>query len=152
MDLSPSGIGLALLRNRHTARAPIHLYRWGLGAVLGKRLMLLEHTGRTSGRPRFVCLEVIDRPTHDTLLVASGFGSTSQWYQNLRATPTCFISTGRLRRHPANATMLPADRSAQALSRYRAEHPTSWKFLERVVSKHGAVRPSDIPIVEFRLA
>ena len=34
MDLSPSGIGLALLRNRHTARAPIHLYRWGLGAAL----------------------------------------------------------------------------------------------------------------------
>ena len=114
--------------------------------------MLLEHTGRTSGRPRFVCLEVIDRPTHDTLLVASGFGSTSQWYQNLRATPTCFISTGRLRRHPATATMLPTDQSAQALTRYRTEHARSWRFLEQVVSKHGAIRPADIPIVEFRLA
>lgn len=113
--------------------------------------MLLEHTGRSSGKPRFVCLEVIDRPTPDRLLVASGFGSTSQWYRNLLATPACFISTGRRRRHPATATMLPADQSAEALARYQSDHAESWKFLERVVAKHGAVRPEDIPIVEFRL-
>ena len=35
-------------------RAPIWLYRLGLGGLLGGRFLLLTHTGRTSGRPRQV--------------------------------------------------------------------------------------------------
>ena len=151
MDLSPSGIGLAILRNQRTARAPIHLYRWGLGALLGNRLMLLEPTGRKSGTARFTCLEVIERPATDRILVASGFGETSQWYRNLRANPKCFITTGRIRRRLATATLLPADESAKALARYQSEHVESWKLLKQVIEKDGATSPDDVPIVEFRL-
>ncbi|HTM84573.1 MAG TPA: nitroreductase family deazaflavin-dependent oxidoreductase, partial [Mycobacterium sp.] len=38
-------------------RAPIWLYRARLGALLGSRLLMLEHRGRTSGARRYVVLE-----------------------------------------------------------------------------------------------
>ncbi|SEK55561.1 hypothetical protein [Nonomuraea pusilla] len=40
----PSGLRRALWR------LPVHLYRAGLGRLLGGRLMLLTHVGRVSGR------------------------------------------------------------------------------------------------------
>lgn len=113
--------------------------------------MLLEHTGRKSGTARFTCLEVIERPSTNRILVASGFGETSQWYRNLRANPKCFITTGRIRRRLATATLLPADESAKALARYQSEHAESWKLLKQVIEKDGATSPDDVPIVEFRL-
>lgn len=56
-------------------RAPILLYRLGLGGLLGSRFTLLTHTGRSSGRPRQVVLEVVGRhQASGGYLVASGFG------------------------------------------------------------------------------
>ena len=46
--------------NRLMFRAPIWLYRLGLGWMLGKRFLLLNHTGRESGLPRQTVLEVVD--------------------------------------------------------------------------------------------
>jgi hypothetical protein len=44
--------------NRFMMRAPIALYRVGLGGLLGKRFLLLEHTGRKSGLTRRTALEI----------------------------------------------------------------------------------------------
>ena len=56
-------------------RAPMYLYRLGLGWLFGDRLLLLNHIGRVSGKPRQTILEVV---THDradgSLVVASGWG------------------------------------------------------------------------------
>jgi hypothetical protein len=41
-----------LLRVRWLVRAPVWAYRARLGALFGSRLVMLEHTGRTSGRRR----------------------------------------------------------------------------------------------------
>lgn len=41
-------LGVRSLRTRWLVRAPIWLCRAGLGAVLGSRSLMLEHTGRTS--------------------------------------------------------------------------------------------------------
>ena len=67
---------------RWLARAPIALYHWGLGPALGRRLMMLEHRGRTTGERRYVVLEVIEREPH-SIIVASGYGRSSQWYRNI---------------------------------------------------------------------
>ena len=40
-------------------RAPVWLYRLGLGGLFGKRMLLLNHTGRKSGLPRQAVLEVV---------------------------------------------------------------------------------------------
>lgn len=47
-----NALGVRALRTRWLVRAPIWLYRARLGAVLGSRLLMLEHTGRTSGQRR----------------------------------------------------------------------------------------------------
>lgn len=73
---------------RVIARAPITLYRWRLGQLLGGRLLLLTHTGRTSGQPRQVVLEITGRdPATGAYHLASGFGPESQWYRNIQQTP-----------------------------------------------------------------
>lgn len=76
-------------------RAPIWMYRLGLGGLLGKKFILLNHTGRKSGLPRQAVLEVVifDRET-DTVFINAGFGAKTQWYQNLLAQPEASIQLG----------------------------------------------------------
>jgi len=151
MDLSPSGIGARILRTRWLVRAPIALFRAGLGWMLGRRVLMLEHRGRVSGQRRFVCLEIVDRPAPDRIVVVSGFGEGAQWYRNLEADPHCFVSTGSSRRVPAVARFLPDEDAAAALDRYREQYPRDWRYLKEAIEK--AVRhPVDgLPMVELAL-
>lgn len=151
MVLSPSRLGALVLRNRRAARAPVALYRRGLGWLLGSRMLMLEHVGRRSGEARYAVLEVIGRPAPGRILIASGFGHGSQWYRNLEAEPRCHVSIGRLRRRPAEARLLPADESEEALARYAREHPASWDFLRRVIEEDGTRDPRTIPVVELHV-
>ena len=74
----PSGVSRALFR------APIYLYRLGLGWLFGKRILLLNHTGRVSGTQRQVILEVVEHDrTNGSFVVASGWGPTAAWYRNI---------------------------------------------------------------------
>lgn len=59
-------VASAFRHDRRLARSPLWFYRRGLGSVLGDRLLMLEHRGRTSGLTRQVCLEVVDRPAPGT--------------------------------------------------------------------------------------
>ncbi|WP_030559948.1 nitroreductase family deazaflavin-dependent oxidoreductase [Streptomyces aureocirculatus] len=108
---------------RTLARLPIRMFRAGLGPVFGKRLLLLNHTGRVSGRRRQVVLEVV---AHDsrrgTWTVASGFGPGSQWYRNLRREPHTVIQYGK-RRHRVTASFLSPDEGADVMARYESRHP-----------------------------
>lgn len=53
-EISGSRLGARLLRTRAFVRAPIPLYRAGLGFLLGPRLLMLEHIGRKPGARRGV--------------------------------------------------------------------------------------------------
>jgi deazaflavin-dependent oxidoreductase (nitroreductase family) len=124
----PSPTGL----RRHVTRAPIRLYRWRLGWLLGKRFVLLTHTGRTTGQPRQVVLEVAGYdPRSDTFLVASGFGPHAQWYRNIRRNPAVTIQVGR-RRTPAVASPLTPEASGRAMAKYASQHPRIAAKLMRV--------------------
>ena len=112
---------------------------------------MVEHVGRTSGLPRYVCLEVVDRPSPDTVLVASGFGERSQWYRNLRAQPACHVSLGARTRVPARARLMSDEESAAALARYRMAHPRAWRALRGAI-EHAVGHPvSGLPMVELTL-
>jgi deazaflavin-dependent oxidoreductase (nitroreductase family) len=138
-----------LLRNRRFVRAPIWLYQHGFGRLLGKRVIMLEHRGRKSGLPRFVCLEVVERPTPDTIVIVSGFGQRAQWYRNLRADPECYLSSGRRRRVPAYARLMPDRESADALARYKQRNPRAWRRLRGAI-EHAVGRSVDgLPMVEL---
>lgn len=151
MDLTLSGIGARALRARWFVRAPIWLYRHGLGRLLGSRILMLEHTGRSSGQPRFVCLEVVERPAPDRIVIVSGFGERAQWYRNLKAHPGCFVSTGRMRRAPAVARFLNEREASAALERYQREHPRDWELLRGAIEKAVGHPVQGLPMAELQL-
>jgi deazaflavin-dependent oxidoreductase (nitroreductase family) len=145
----------AFLHGRRLARAPLTVYRLGLGRLLGPRLLMLEHRGRRSGLTRQVCLEVVERPRPDVLRVVSGLGPRSQWYRNLLAEPRCRVSSGRLRRGAATAYPVPQAEASAALERYAAAHPRGWRVLERAVRQHlpdGGTFGDALPMVDLVLA
>jgi deazaflavin-dependent oxidoreductase (nitroreductase family) len=147
-----NALGARMLRNRRLVRAPIWLYRHRLGWLLGNRILMLEHVGRTSGLPRYVCLEVVDRPSPTTLVVVSGFGARADWYRNLAAHPECRVSTGRRRGVPTQARLMSDDEAAAALAQYQRAHPRAWDQLRGVI-EHAVGHPVvGLPMVELTLA
>lgn len=112
-------------------RLPIHLYRWRLGGLLGRRFLLVNHTGRSSGRPRRVVLEVVEHdPATGSYTVASGFGAGADWYKNVRSSPEVTIRVGR-HELPVTADPLPAADSEQVMAGYARRHPRAAKWLAR---------------------
>jgi deazaflavin-dependent oxidoreductase (nitroreductase family) len=108
---------------RRALRAPIWLYRAHLGALLGHTFLLLTHKGRKSGLPRQTVLEVVhyDKATR-THVVASGWGTGSDWYRNVQQTPNVIVRSGGAR-IPARAEILPADAAERELRWYARNHP-----------------------------
>jgi len=81
---------------RWALRVPIKLYEWGLGPLLGRRFLLLRHTGAKTGLTRRTPLEVVKHePDTGRYYVAVGFGRKSRWYNNLKQTPDAEIQVGR---------------------------------------------------------
>lgn len=119
---------------------------------MGPRVLMLEHRGRASGVRRFVCLEVVDRPSADTIIVASGFGARAQWYRNLRANRTCRVSTGWKNGAPARARLMSDEESAATLRRYQQAHPRAWRRLRVVIEEATGQPVTGLPMVELRLA
>jgi deazaflavin-dependent oxidoreductase (nitroreductase family) len=114
---------------RHLFRLPIHLYRLGLGGLMGQRFVLIHHVGRRSGLPREVVVEVVARePDTGAVVVASGFGPRSDWYQNLLATPDVEIELGRTRMS-VHAEVLETDDAGQQMVDYARRHPRAARSL-----------------------
>ncbi len=65
-------------------RAPVYLYRWRLGWMLGHRLLLLTHVGRRTGLRRQTVLEVVEyRKKGPEVVVVNGFGPDCDWVRNI---------------------------------------------------------------------
>lgn len=119
----PSGMSRALFR------APIYLYRLGLGWLFGKRILLLNHTGRVSGTQRQVILEVVEHDrTNGSFVVASGWGPTAAWYRNILHRPQVSVQVGR-RTIPVTAVPLTAEEGAEIFARYAARHRAAARYL-----------------------
>ncbi len=158
MSESPSlaaRIGGRLLRSRRLMRAPIWIYRARAGAIFGSRILMLEHTGRKSGLPRYAVLEVVDHPARDTYVVASGFGRKAQWFRNIRANPRVRVYAGSHAPSPATARVLGKDEADRTLAAYRSRHPKAWEqfrpVLEDTLGAAITNTGTPLPLVELRL-
>lgn len=81
---------------RFFLRSPVQMYRGPIAELLRWRcVMLLVATGRKSGEPRPVCISFM--PHGDRYIVFSGWGTSSNWYRNVRANPRVTIQVGRKR-------------------------------------------------------
>lgn len=112
---SPKGVQRLLFR------APIGLYRIGLGFVFGKRFVMLEHTGRKSGETRRTVLEVVVNDP-DAIYVAAGWGSQAQWLKNVKANPRVTVHLGS-RKFSCVAELISKETANAVMSRYAADHP-----------------------------
>lgn len=144
-------LGAGLLRVRSFARLPIWLYRARLGWLFGSRLLMLEHTGRRSGKKRYVVLEVVDRPDPGCYVVASGFGNASQWYRNVRAEPHARVYIGAHRPALAVARLLGSEESAAAMKAYARRHPRAWTALTPVFEATLGASVEELPLVTLEL-
>jgi len=114
-------------------RAPLVLFRLGLGWLLGGRFMLLTHIGRKSGLPRQAVLEVAEHDAAtDTYYVASGFGRESQWFKNVQTNPHVTIQVGP-RVLEATAEVLDPDASGEKMVEYARHYPRAAQALSRVL-------------------
>ena len=123
-------------------RAPIFFYKVGLGGLLGKRFILLNHIGRKSGLPRQAVLEVVDHDAQ-TYYIASGFGKKSHWYQNITHTPQVNIQVGR-KKMVAIAEELSKENALKILTSYAEAHPFALKELSRIMGLSYTGKPEEI--------
>jgi len=140
-------------------RAPIWLYRLGLGGLLGGRFLLLTHTGRKSGQPRQAVVEVAGfNPATKSYTVASGFGFQSDWYRNVCATPRVTIQVGNRQMQAEARPLSPAEAGA-AMVDYAHRHPAAARALTKVIGHQAdgtdktyrQIAEQHIPFVEFRV-
>jgi len=104
--------------------APWLAYRLRLGWLLGHRVVLLEHRGRTTGRPVRTVLHVVHwDPAARHVLVAVAPGPGADWYRNVLAHPPVRVTIGRERNVPGCAVALPDDEARSELERARARRP-----------------------------
>jgi len=113
-------------------RAPIWIYRLGLGGLIKSRMLLLQHTGRNSGLPRENVLEIVDYDeATDTYTIASGFGKKADWYRNIIKQPEVTIVVGR-EEIVVTAVPLAPDDSGQDMVKYAGRNPNAAKNLARI--------------------
>lgn len=150
-----AAVGERILRSRPLVRTPIWIYKARAGAILGSRLLMLEHIGRKSGARRYVVLEVVGHPTPETYAVASGFGDKAQWFRNVAANPLVRVYTGSRAPVPATARILPQPEADRALQAYTGGRPRVWErfkpVLERTLGSPITETETPLPIVELRL-
>ncbi len=73
-------------------RAPIALYRLGLGPLLGRLIMIMSTTGRKTGLTRRTAIEY--HLCAGRIYVMSGYGARPDWYQNLLADSRVTLQLG----------------------------------------------------------
>ena len=124
---------------RHLYRSPEWLYQHGLGWLLGRRFLLLHHTGRRTALPRRTVLEVMRYDAaSDRHLTASAYGEGADWFRNVLANPAVEIQVGRerLRRQARRVDAAQAERE---LLDYARRHPMAFRILGWVLG-HAATR------------
>ncbi len=139
-------------------RLPIYLYRVRLGWILGNRFLLLRHKGRISGIDRFAVLEIVYRqPENASFFVVSGFGTNSDWYQNILQHSTVEIQIGN-KRSPAKARQLEISEAGEVLLAYAGKNPGSLKALSKIMGYEIDFTPEgildfgrQIPVIQFKL-
>lgn len=151
----PVRLAVRMLRTRWLVRAPIWLFRARLGFVLGGRFLLLEHVGRTTGRRRYVVLEVLDRRSPGVIHVVSGLGRGSAWFRNVQAEPHVRVQTGIGPSRPGYARELDPPAARRALATYAHDHPEAWRRLQPVLEAASGAAMADagtsLPVVELHL-
>jgi deazaflavin-dependent oxidoreductase (nitroreductase family) len=132
-------------------RAPVMLYRIGLGGLMFGQL-LVTTVGRKSGRPHQTVVDVLG---HDaatgTYHVLSAYGGHSDWYRNLRVNPTVRVQVRR-RTLPARATTLAKNEAEEVLLEYWRRHRLYVRTMLRLIGlKAGTEEEARAAVAEMKI-
>lgn len=109
-------------------RTPAVIYRTPLRAMLGSFYVLIEHRGRKSGR---AYRTVVDRlhtdPESGEVFVTSAWGTTSDWYRNIQASPSPGVWVGRRRFEPAQRFVGPEE-AYEIQRKAQEQRPIAMRF------------------------
>ena len=72
-------------------KAPLYLWRMGLGVLLPRQILVLATTGRKSGLPRHTMVEY--SKINGQIYIASGWGKRPQWVKNIEADPVVTVES-----------------------------------------------------------
>ncbi|WP_435286419.1 nitroreductase/quinone reductase family protein [Streptomyces bacillaris] len=128
---------------RCLAGVPVALHRVGLGSVLGRRLLLLHHTDRSSGRTRHTALKAIRYDAQLGRWILAGTPEAA-WYRDLQAAPLTTIQvrnryyavTARLLGDEAEEAGAGTEESDAGLSHRRAGHRLAFVHLDAAPGQH----------------
>ncbi len=136
--------------------APVWIFRARMGFLFGKRIVMLEHRGRRSGKLRQTPLEVVRR-RGDSFVLCSGTGPDADWFRNIKTTPAIALWVGA-RRHDVEQRFLDESEAATAFAGYEADHPRAADRLLALMgvdhdgTHEGRMRMvAKTPMVELRL-
>lgn len=111
-------------------RIPILMFSANLGWIMDYRFVLLIHTGRKTGRQYMTVLEIIryDKKS-STCIVASGWGTKSDWFKNITNNPKIIYQI-KNNRMDGIAERLPPDEASRELLNYADHHPVAFRILK----------------------
>ena len=137
----PSGILRAILR------APLLLYRLGLGGVVNDLHftsgIVLTTRGRLSGEPRHAVLEY--RRHGSKLYIISVWGDKAHWYQNIQQDPTVTVQEGRHVFRAKASVVTDRNEAMRALVLFRKVAPAVYDPLLAALSASDRVDAHKIP-------
>jgi deazaflavin-dependent oxidoreductase (nitroreductase family) len=114
---------------------PVHLYHAHLGVLLGRRFLLLVHTGRRTGIKRETVLEVIRfDPVAREAVVAAGWGRRTGWLHNVEAGLAREVWIGRERFVPAYRVLAP-DEAERLFADYERRNRLGAPLVRAVISR-----------------
>ena len=120
---------------RRVFRAPVYLYRWKCGWLLGHRFLLLIHLGRRTGLRRHTVLEVMEyRREGPEAVVMSAFGRNADWLRNIEATPNPKVVIGS-QSFIATHRFLDEEEAVQAIAGYEQRNWVIAPIIRSVLSR-----------------
>ena len=141
--------------------APVFLYRWRCGWLLGHRFLLLIHVGRRTGRHRRTVLEIVEyRREGPEAVVLSAFGCNADWLRNIEEMPNPEVVIGS-RHFTARFRILGMEEAVSALAGYERRNRFMAPIIRAVLSRllgwrydgsdqHRHRLAAQLPFIAFR--
>ncbi|PKO10272.1 MAG: hypothetical protein CVU40_06665 [Chloroflexi bacterium HGW-Chloroflexi-2] len=86
-----NNINLKTVTDKFYSHAPIYAWRFGLGPIVGRYIMIITQINHKTGNPCKTSIEYFE--INGIKYIANLFGVQSQWYRNIMSNPRVSIQT-----------------------------------------------------------
>lgn len=113
---------------------PVVLQRHGFGRLLGSRVLIIEHTGRRTGRCYQTPVEVVAHESHPTSwTVVAAWGGRPSWLATIEAAAAPAVMVAGRRYDAPVQQRLDPDEACDVLTAYVCAHPFAARLLCRAL-------------------